>query len=116
MKQALVRKGKVHSESVPAPGVLPGYALIKVAYSCISAGTEASVVQASGASVVRRAIEQPERVRKALRMVMSHGLAQTFSKALDGQGIGWPTGYSLAGVVVASGDDVHDLKIGRAHV
>ena len=48
MLQAIVKKGRVVSESVPAPVVSHGSVLVKVLYSCISAGTEISGVKESG--------------------------------------------------------------------
>ena len=40
MIQALIKKGRVLPEEVPAPVVSPGSVFIKVVNSCISAGTE----------------------------------------------------------------------------
>jgi len=48
MKQILVKRGKAYVEDVPAPVVEKGHVLIKVASSCISAGTEISGVISSG--------------------------------------------------------------------
>ena len=112
MKQALVSKGRVYPGSVPAPGASPGCALVKVAYSCISPGTETSVLRASGASLIKRAIEQPERVKKALQIMVSRGLSETFAKVSGDGSREQPTGYSVAGVVLESGEGVHDLKSG----
>lgn len=69
MLQALIKKGKVVGETVPAPMVSDGAVLVKVINSCISAGTEISGVQASSKSLIKRALEQPENVRKVFDMV-----------------------------------------------
>ena len=40
MKQVLVRSGEIVVEEVPAPTVGPKEILVRVGYSCVSAGTE----------------------------------------------------------------------------
>lgn len=112
MLQAIVKKGKVFAESIPAPVVSDGAVLIKVVNSCISAGTEISGVNASGKSLIKKALEQPEKVMKVFEMLKSEGVLRTFEKVkgkLDG---GAPTGYSIAGVVIAAGKGVSGFKPG----
>lgn len=112
MIQAIVKKGKVLGEQISAPNVSKGSLLIKVVTSCISAGTEISGVSNSGKSLIKRAMEQPENVKKVLNMVKSDGIASVYSKVkgkLDG---GNPTGYSISGVVIAVGEGVSDFKVG----
>jgi predicted dehydrogenase/threonine dehydrogenase-like Zn-dependent dehydrogenase len=112
MIQAIVKKGKVLGENVSASNVSKGSLLIKVMNSCISAGTEISGVSNSGKSLIKRALEQPENVKKVLNMVKSDGIASVYSKVkgkLDG---GNPTGYSISGVVIAVGEGVTDFQVG----
>lgn len=112
MIQAIVKKGKVLGEQISAPNVSKGSLLIKVVNSCISAGTEISGVSNSGKSLIKRAMEQPENVKKVLNMVKSDGIASVYSKVkgkLDG---GNPTGYSISGVVIAVGEGVSDFQVG----
>ena len=66
MIQALIKKGRVLPVEVPTPVVSIGAVLIKVVNSCISAGTELSSVQGSGKFLIRRAMDQPEHVKKVL--------------------------------------------------
>ncbi|MBD3842191.1 MAG: bi-domain-containing oxidoreductase [Campylobacterales bacterium] len=112
MIQAIVKKGKVLGEQISAPNVSKGSLLIKVVNSCISAGTEISGVSNSGKSLIKRALEQPENVKKVLNMVKSDGIATVYSKVkgkLDG---GNPTGYSISGVVIAVGEGVTGFQPG----
>ena len=112
MIQAIVKKGKVIGEHVPTPNVSKGSLLIKVVNSCISAGTEMSGVKGSNKSLIKKALEQPEDVKKVLDMVKTDGLARVYAKVkgkLDG---GKPTGYSISGVVLATGEGVIKYKIG----
>jgi len=112
MIQALIKKGRVLPEEVPAPVVSPGSVLIKVVNSCISAGTELSGVSSSGKSLIRRVLDQPENVKKALSMVRSEGIARTYAKVMGNLQSGSPTGYSISGVVIAVGEEVTDFKLG----
>ena len=112
MIQAIVKKGKVLGEQISAPSVSKGSLLIKVVNSCISAGTEISGVSNSGKSLIKRAMEQPENIKKVLNMVKSDGFFSVYSKVkskLDG---GNPTGYSISGVVIAIGEGVKDFQVG----
>ena len=47
-------------EDVPAPLVDDNGVLVEVAYSLISAGTEMSSMEASGKSLLKRTLEQPD--------------------------------------------------------
>lgn len=114
MLQAIIRKGKVNAEEVPAPIVTSGSLLIKVVYSCISAGTEMSSVASSGKSVIRKALDQPEKVMKALNMIVSQGPRETLAKIQGKLDPGTPTGYSISGVVVGIGQGVSGFAIGDA--
>lgn len=113
MLQALIKQGKVQAEEVAAPVVSPGCVLVQVVSSCISVGTEMSGVQASGKSLIRRALEQPEKVAVALRMVKDRGLSYTVQKIKGHFDAGQPTGYSAAGVVLGVGEGVTDLRVGQ---
>jgi len=112
MIQALVKKGRVLPEEVPAPLVTPGSVLIKVVNSCISAGTELSGVTGSGKSLIKRALDQPENVKKVLNMVRSDGIVRTYAKVMGNLETGSPTGYSISGVVLAVGEGVTDIHPG----
>jgi len=111
MIQALVKKGKVKPVEVPAPLVSSGGVLIKVVNSCISTGTELTSVQNSK-SMIRKALEQPENVRKVLNLTRSEGISRAWAKIrgkLEGE---TATGYSLSGVILAVGEGVTDLQVG----
>ena len=113
MIQAIVKKGKVLAEQIPAPSVSRGCVLIKVVNSCISAGTEISGVSNSGKSLIRRALEQPENVKKVISMIKSDGIASVYAKVKGKLDSGNPTGYSLSGVVIAVGEGVSNFEIGE---
>jgi predicted dehydrogenase/threonine dehydrogenase-like Zn-dependent dehydrogenase len=112
MRQALIKKGRVFLKEVPAPTVSQGGILIKVINSCISTGTEISMVESSSKSLIRRALDQPENVRKLLGMAKSEGITQTVAKLRGKLGEEIPIGYSLSGVALAVGEQVKDIQPG----
>ncbi|MFH2035103.1 MAG: bi-domain-containing oxidoreductase [Candidatus Zixiibacteriota bacterium] len=112
MRQAIIKKGLVIGEEIPAPVVSDGSLLIKVVNSCISAGTEMGGVRSSSEPIIKRALEQPEKIKKVFNMVRDVGIFkayQTISGKLDS---GVPTGYSTAGVVIGVGAGVTEYAVG----
>ena len=112
MKQAVVKKGKVIPQDVPAPNVSKASVLIRVSYSCISAGTEMSSVNTTKKSLIKRALDSPEEVKEVLDFIKVNGVQKTIQKirgVIDG---GKQTGYSLAGEVIAIGEGVTNFQVG----
>jgi len=112
MLQALIKKGKVTPNQVPAPTVSDNSLLIKVMNSCISTGTELSGVVNSGKSLIRRALEQPENVARVLDMARTDGLKSTLMRVKGKIAVGQPTGYTLSGVVIGVGEGVKGFNVG----
>ena len=88
MIQAVVKKGKVLGEIVPAPGVEKNKLLIKVINSCISTGTETSGVSNSSKSLFQKAKEKPEKVTKVINKLKADGISSTFSMVKNELGAG----------------------------
>ncbi|WP_374079904.1 bi-domain-containing oxidoreductase [Bdellovibrio bacteriovorus] len=112
MKQVVIRGGDAIVDSVPAPQVEKGTVLVEVVSSCISIGTEMSGVKTSALPLWKRAMQQPENVKKVLESVASQGVSRTMSLVQGKLSAGNPTGYSAAGVVVAIGEGVEGYEIG----
>lgn len=112
MKQILIKKGKAIVDEIPAPTVSPGNVLVKVAYSCISAGTEMTGIKSSGQTIIQRALRQPQNIKKGLNMIKQKGILKTKNILQSTLESGSPTGYSAAGTVVEVGAQVKDIKIG----
>lgn len=112
MKQVLVRKGRVMVEDLPAPLVGMGNVLVEVAYSLISTGTEVEGVRRSGESLVRKAVQHPEQVKKLLGILAERGIKKTLALVEGKLGAGLPVGYSCAGIVVQVGDGVEGIRPG----
>lgn len=112
MKQVLVSGGSVRLETVPAPLVEAGTVLIRMDHSCISIGTEMSGVKSSGVPLWKRAMRQPQHVKKVVDMLMTDGLAQTRRLVQERLAVESPTGYSGAGIVLEVGEGVDEFAPG----
>lgn len=112
MKQVLIRGGGVIVDEVPAPAVGSRNILVHVQFSCISAGTELSGVAMSGLPLYRRALKQPENVRRTLEMMRDQGVKRTIDRVRGKLSAGTPTGYSAAGTVIAAGAEVEGFHPG----
>lgn len=112
MKQVLIKGGAARVENVPAPMVEARTVLVRVHYSCISAGTELAGLRMSAMPLYRRALKQPENVRRVLESVRDVGVRNTIDRVRGKLAAGTPTGYSAAGTVVAVGADVDGFAVG----
>ncbi|HBY58144.1 MAG TPA: oxidoreductase [Candidatus Atribacteria bacterium] len=112
MKQVLIKKGKAIVEDIPAPMVSPGRVLVKVAYSCISAGTEMASIKSSGQTIIQRALREPQNIKKGLNLIKEKGILKTKNILQSTFESGSPTGYSTAGTVVEVGAQVRNIKVG----
>lgn len=112
MKQVFVNSGTIEVNDVPAPLLDEGSVLVEVAYSLISTGTELSGVEQSGKSLVRRALEQPEKVKKVIEHLRTQGIKKTVAKVMEKTEEPRSTGYSCSGVVLQVGEDIDDLRPG----
>ncbi|MEW9109056.1 MAG: bi-domain-containing oxidoreductase [Cytobacillus gottheilii] len=111
MKQVVVSKGNILVDDYPAKVVSDNSIIVKVVNSCISAGTEMSVVNESKKSLIKRAIEQPEKAKKAVKKILTDGLSVFVSKISD-INEGSELGYSASGVIVEVGEKVQNFKVG----
>jgi len=112
VKQIVFKKGSIYTEEIPAPPVDENKILVKTHYALISSGTELSGIAASSGSLIKKAITQPEKVKKVINRYKQVG----FKRALDfvDSQIETPkgSGYSCAGEVIAVGTKVHGFQAG----
>lgn len=112
MKQIFIQGGGVEVQEVPAPLVSPKNVLVRVAHSCISVGTEMAGVKMSGLPLYKRALKQPDNVKKVMDMVRDQGLKRTVDRVRGKLSGGSATGYSAAGVVMEVGSEVDGFRVG----
>ena len=112
MKQVFIKGGAARVEDVPAPMVDARALLVRVHFSCISSGTELSGLRMSGLPLYRRALKQPENVRRVLQSMRDVGLRNTIERVQGKLAAGSSTGYSAAGTVIAVGVEVEGFSLG----
>ncbi|BFH64121.1 bi-domain-containing oxidoreductase [Paenibacillus azoreducens] len=112
MNQVIIRQGSAVVEQIPAPEIREGTVLVQVDHSCISIGTEISGLQTSGVPLWKRAVQQPDKVRKLMQIAAAQGLSHTRNMLKVKMGSGQPSGYSAAGTVIEVGAGITDLKAG----
>ena len=114
MKQVLqsYRTGELQLAEVPAPGLEPGSLLVLTAASLVSAGTDRSQLALGKKTLLGKARERPDLVRKVLDRLQRDGLLATGKAVLGKLDQPVPLGYSCTGRVVALGEGVQGFAIG----
>ncbi|GAB4500660.1 MAG: bi-domain-containing oxidoreductase [Anaerolineales bacterium] len=105
MKQLLqnLKDGKTVIEEVPVPTPRAGQALIQVAASLVSAGTERMVVEFAEKNLLGKARSRPDLVRQVLDKMSREGVVPTLQAAFNRLDSPMPLGYSSAGTIIALG-------------
>ncbi|MHA1380802.1 MAG: bi-domain-containing oxidoreductase [Candidatus Helarchaeota archaeon] len=111
MKQILIKRGKIYTEEVTVPKINENTVLVKVYYSCISAGTEMSSLMSSKESLLKNALKKPRKVAKAINRIKREGLIRTIKKLKNKLDEAIQIGYSTAGIVIDVGSNIKDIKI-----
>lgn len=112
MRQVLIKGGNAIVEDVPAPQVSPGRILVRTHASCISVGTELGGLRTQRDPLWKRALKEPDKVAKALRMMAEQGVGHTMRVVKEAQAAGLAVGYSAAGDVIATGEGVSEFSPG----
>lgn len=96
----------------PAPQAAPGSVVIRSAVSLISAGTERMLVDFGRASLLQKALQQPEKVKMVLEKVQADGFLTTLDAVRSKLGQPLPLGYCNVGVVAQVGGGVGQVRPG----
>jgi predicted dehydrogenase/threonine dehydrogenase-like Zn-dependent dehydrogenase len=114
MKQILqnVRDGKTRVAEVPEPLARPGQVLIANSASLLSAGTEKMVLELTKKSLLGKAKERPDQVRRVLEKMRNEGLFNTFQQVQAKLDEPMTMGYCSSGLVLACGKGVESFKPG----
>ncbi|MHB1421810.1 MAG: bi-domain-containing oxidoreductase [Gemmataceae bacterium] len=107
-----VRRGELSVAAVPEPLARPGHVLIANACSLISAGTEKMVMELAKKSLLGKARERPDHVRRVLQKLRGEGFFNTIRQVLEKLDEPMTMGYSSAGIVLACGAGVQQFKPG----
>jgi predicted dehydrogenase len=115
MKQLLqnLKNGQTTIEDVPVPTPRAGQALVKVAASLVSAGTERMVVEFAEKSLLGKARSRPDLVKQVLDKMSREGILPTLQAAFNRLDSPMPLGYSSAGTIVALGAGMEGFQVGQ---
>jgi len=107
-----VRGGEVTVEEVPAPQLLPGCVLVRIAASVVSAGTERASAEFARKNLVQKAKSRPDLVREVISKVQRDGIFSAMQAVRSRLDQPQSPGYSSAGTVVEVGEGITDLQPG----
>ena len=114
MKQIIqsLKTGQTKVEEIPIPYSSPGSLLIKTSKTLISTGTERMLVEFGNAGLLKKASQQPEKVKMVLDKVFTDGLKTTIESVFNKIDQPLPLGYCNVGIVHEVGSDVKNFKKG----
>src|SRR5688572_22660264 len=98
-----LRNGAMDIGEVPMPTVGCGDVLVRNHYSFVSNGTEKVKLAQARMSLVQKARERPDQVKRVLSTFREQGLIPTLRKSRDRLNAPTGLGYSCAGTVAAVG-------------
>lgn len=107
-----VRSGLLEIVSVPQPAARANHVVIANHRSVISAGTEKMARDLAQKSLLAKAKERPDHVRRVLDKVRNEGLWNTVQQVQAKLDEPMPMGYCSAGTVIACGEGVQGFKPG----
>ena len=107
-----VRSGATAVKEIPDPLALPGQVLIAEMASAISPGTERYVVDLARRSLLGKARQRPEDVKRVLRKMRQEGIRSTLTQVAAKLDDPMPLGYSAAGIVLECGAGVQEFRPG----
>lgn len=92
--------------------VTKGHVLIANRASVISAGTEKMIMNLAQRTLLGKARERPDHVRRVVQKLRNEGLIQTIQQVREKLDEPLAMGYSSSGIVIACGEDVQEFKPG----
>jgi predicted dehydrogenase/threonine dehydrogenase-like Zn-dependent dehydrogenase len=115
VKQVLqhVRSGALQVAEVPEPVCGSGGVLVRNVASLISAGTEKTIIDFAGKSLMGKARDRPDLVRQVLGKVRKDGIGPTLQTVMSRLDQPMPLGYSCAGVVEEVGRHATEFSVGQ---
>lgn len=114
MRQILqsYRTGELSVAEVPAPGLEPACLLVATHASLVSVGTERMVLKLAQKSLLGKARERPDLVKKVIERVARDGVVATGRAVFNKLDQAIPLGYSSVGRVLAVGEGVSGFSVG----
>lgn len=106
------KSGETRLEEITPP-VLPSKGvLVRNRFSVVSAGTERGIIELSKKSLLEKARERPDYVRKFFMLVKTKGFTWAWGVAQAKLGKDIALGYSSAGTVIGAGREAEEFRAG----
>lgn len=114
MKQLLqnLRDGATEVADVPAPIATQGQTLVRTNFTLISTGTERMLVDFGKANPIKKARQQPDKVRMVVDKVRTDGLVPTVEAVRNKLDQPLPLGYCNVGTVTEVGAGLANFSVG----
>ncbi|MEW6566640.1 MAG: bi-domain-containing oxidoreductase [Chloroflexota bacterium] len=114
MKQLIqdIRSGETSVVDVPVPTPPPGMVLVRTAASVVSVGTERTLVEFAGKSLIGKARSRPDLVRQTLDKARREGILTTLEAVQNRLDQPMPLGYASAGAVAEVGPGTTGFRVG----
>ncbi len=114
MKQVLQQAttGDIAVLDVPAPKLLPGCVLVKMAVSLVSAGTERAACEFASKNLLQKARARPDLVREVFNKIRRDGIFSAVAAVRSRLDQPNALGYSSSGRVIEVGVGITDLNVG----
>ncbi len=114
MKQIIqsLKTGSTKVTEIPVPRTLPGSLLIKTSKTLISVGTERMLVKFGKAGLIKKSIQQPEKMKMVLDKIFNDGLKPTIEAVFNKIDQPLPLGYCNVGLVHEVGSAVNNFNKG----
>jgi predicted dehydrogenase/threonine dehydrogenase-like Zn-dependent dehydrogenase len=114
VKQVLqqAHTGEIAVLDVPAPKLLPGCVLVRMAASLVSAGTERASCEFSSKNLLRKAKARPDLVREVITKIRRDGMFSAITAVCSRLDQPSALGYSSSGTIIEVGEGITDLNVG----
>ncbi len=114
MKQVLqnYKSGKLELAEVPIPLCGAAGVLVKNKNSLISTGTEKLMISLAKKSLISKAKERPDLVKKVINKIKTEGLLEAYRQSMARLDETIPLGYSSAGEVIEVGKMLDEFQVG----
>jgi len=107
-----LKSGDIQLIDIPTPSPRDGQLLIQTRCTVVSVGTERMLVEFGKASYLKKAQQQPEKVKQVLDKIKADGLLTTMDSVKRKLEEPMALGYCNAGVVIGVGAGVTGFSVG----
>lgn len=114
MKQIIqsLKTGQTKVTEIPVPNSTSGSLLIRTSKTLISSGTERMLIESSKAGLIKKASQQPKKVKMVLDKIFIDGLKTTIEAVFNNMDQPLPLGYCNVGIVHEVGSNVANFNKG----